>query len=194
MNEANNLPGRRKTTPGKYKETDKRRVALRLSASQRSVLELMMKREGISEYKEFFIKHALGSEFVPKNGAEKAVLEPVNQEAEIRDIMLSLADSYIYIKQRYNKDMTQLYKEGKNLNEWDRKTGKWHKVFLSEMEELFSSVAAIVKEFHMDGFFTMQSDTLAADAWDADKATRDSVAHQLRRESIALGYGDIVKR
>lgn len=174
------------------KMADSNRLVIRMNAYRKTLLQTMMKKEGWTNKSGFVAYKIFGDETEQINRLIQQK-DPENIAILLLNQMLELAEFYTYVKYGYNKDMNQLYKEeGVNVDEWRKKTNKWHSELVKKTEETFRLVRMIAKVLGIDDYFKMPSDEMHFDYEHMSKEEMDAIAEQVRKEHIALGLGDIV--
>ena len=169
-------------------QENKKRVSVRVNARERSVIEDMMRSEGWINMSAF-IKHKIfGYDSEKKIDEIIDSGEPDRIGRLLRNEMMDLANSYIYFRYRYEKDMNQLYTEpGVNLKDWINATNQWHTAFIEKTNDSFILMRKIAFKLGLDDFFINDSDSMRLDLEHATKKELDKLAEQMRLEKISLG-------
>ena len=174
-----------------YKGKNKTKLDVRLTASEHVLLVGQMKEEDWANLSGYIKYKLFGLDY--DRGLNK-VTEGKNAEtigAMLRDAVLVLASKTDYFRYRYEKDMSQLYKEeGVDINKWIDATSKWRKALDSDLNELLKTIRQIAKVLQLDDYFHLPSSDMHIDPDHPSKEEMDKLAEQLRIERKAMGYGD----
>ena len=171
---------------------NKHTVKFRLDAEENTLLEEMMRKEGWGNMSGFIRNRMFGDdpedEFkkVIKNGDKDTIV------TALKNHLMELADIQIYLKSRYDKDMSVLYQEeGVDLKAWIGKTNRWHHALIEKQDETLRLVRMIAEAVGVDDKIRIKTE-MHGDVSKMPKEEQDRLAEQLRREMIANGYGDIL--
>lgn len=175
------------------KMRNKSLIKIRFTPKEKTLLETMMRKEGWGNVSGFIRYKLFG--FDPD---EKIKLLIDEKDADgiaalLKNCALSLADLYMYVIYRYDKDMAQLYREeGVDLKAWAGKTNKWHSELVKQTEEYLKLMRRVAEALGLESY-AKRSPSAPIDYENVTKEELDAEAERMRRESIALGYGDPFK-
>lgn len=176
-----------------YKMTDKaKRVVVRLSPDERTLLETMMRSEEWENVSGFIKSKLFGRD--PEKKVEQLINRKDTDELVIllRNYIFELTDQLCYFKERYEKDMAQLWQEeGVDVEEWMRKTNRWYSEAAKASQETLTICRKVAKALRLDGYFEMPSDKMVKDLKKATKQEKDNLSKQIFKERIAHGYDSI---
>lgn len=174
------------------KVKDKNRIVVRLNLYEQTLLQSEMRKEGIENTSGFVKYRLFGLE--PEERVMKLVREGDKDDIAtlLKNGVLDLADNFIYIKDRYEKDMRQLYlEEGVDLELWTSTTNKWISKYTKRVEELLGLIKVIAKTIGVDVYTHLPSDDMQIGDCPTQEEI-DALSNQLRKERIAMGRTDII--
>ncbi len=170
------------------KKADASRICIRMNAKERALVEAQMHKENWANMSTYIRFKLLGI------NTDKKIDDLIenNDAWEIgnllRNQVFELAEHYMYIRFRYNKDMTQLYREeGADVKEWAKRTNHYYESLTKKTEELFGLLARFARKLKLDNYFERPSDSMHIDFEEHDTEKLDAIAEQLRLERIAYG-------
>ena len=171
-----------------FQEANKNIFKCRMSAQERTLLQDMMAKEGWSNMSAFVRYKLFGFDTEKKinNLIESGDREAIGRL--LRNQVMDLANAYVYLRYRYEKDMAQLYREpGVKLEDWVKATNHWHNAFIGKINDTFTLIRKIALKLGLDEFFIDDSESTRIDLDHATKKELDALAEQMRREQISLG-------
>ena len=171
------------------KMVDKRRIHIRMNANERTILECDMRKVGFVNVSGYIKYKTLGLD--PERKIDEIIKQKSPEELTIllRNAILDLAECFIYVRTRYEKDMNQLWKEeGVNLTKWIAATNHWQSETSKRMEELLNTVRTIAAKLGLNEYFELPSAKMNIDWENASTEQLDALAAQLRKERIAMGH------
>ena len=173
------------------KQKDRFLVSLHLKWDEKSVLENEMKKEEWENISGYIRYRLFGMDPTKKIRKQIAEKEPEDLVNILKNAVLELAAKADYYRFRYDKDMSQLYREeGVDIKKWIEATNKWRRTIDNDFMEVFSTIRQIAKVLELDEYFHMPSRDMHLDNEHPSQEEIDKMAEQLRIEKIALGYGD----
>ena len=176
----------------KYNEmANKNLVIFRTTPEERGLLESMMDKDGWENVSGFVKYKLFGMD--PDRKVNELIERKNSSEIGtlLKNAVLDLTNYYIYVKYRYDKDMSQLYREeGVDVKKWISSTNKWHAELTKRTDRALSLIRRIADSLSIDSYFELPSDKMDIDQDTASKEEMDALAEQLRKERIAMGYGD----
>lgn len=174
------------------KVKDKNRIVVRLNVYEQTLLQSEMRKDGIENTSGFVKYRLFGLE--PEERVMRLVREANSEDVAIllKNGVLDLAENFIYIKARYEKDMRQLYQEeGVDLELWTSTTNKWIAKYTKRVEELLGLVKDVAVAIGIKDYTHMPSDDIEIDD-NSSPEEMEALSHQLRKERIAMGRTDII--
>ena len=163
-----------------------------LNATEKTLLEKEMNDSGWGNISGFIRFKLFGED--PEKTFRKIITDknPENIITALKNHLMELADIQIYLKSRYDKDMSVLYQEeGIDLKAWIGKTNRWHRALIEKQDETLRLIRMIAEAVGVDDKIRIKTE-MHGDVSKMPKEEQDRLAEQLRREMIANGYGDIV--
>lgn len=168
---------------------DRKTLQIRINANEKTLIETGMRREGWTNRSGYIKYHLFG--FNPDAKTDKLVERADTDELAIllRNQVLDLTEQYMYIRERYERDMTQLWKEeGVDMNKWTSATNHWHAELAKRTQEMLALCRKIASRLGLDEYFNLPSDAMPLDMDHATPQEMDALAQQLRKERIAMGH------
>lgn len=174
-----------------FRKKNKNKIQIRLSFNELSILENEMKKEEWENISGYIRYRLFGMDPTKKIRKQIAGKEPEDLVNMLKNAVLELAAKADYYRFRYDKDMSQLYREeGVDIKKWIEATNKWRRTIDNDFMEVFSTIRQIAKVLELDEYFHMPSRDMHLDNEHPSQEEMDKMAEQLRIEKIALGYGD----
>lgn len=173
------------------KLTNQNIVRVRMSAKERALLRVQMSAEGWTNMSAFIRHQLFGLNPDRKIDALIKTRSPDSIALLLRYQLMELTSQYIYIRSRYDRDMSQLYKEeGVDLKEWTKVTNKWHAALVKATNASFLLLRKVAVQLGLNDFLVTESDDMSIDLDNATKEELDALAAQIHKENTALGRPD----
>ena len=173
------------------KLTNQNIVRVRMSAKERALLRVQMSAEGWTNMSAFIRHQLFGLNPDRKIDALIKTRSPDSIALLLRYQLMELTSQYIYIRSRYDRDMSQLYKEeGVDLKEWTKVTNKWHAALVKATNASFLLLRKVAVQLGLNDFLVTESDDMSIDPDNATKEELDALAAQIHKENTALGRPD----
>ena len=173
------------------KLTNQNIVRVRMSAKERALLRVQMSAEGWTNMSAFIRHQLFGLNPDRKIDALIKTRSPDSIALLLRYQLMELPSQYIYIRSRYDRDMSQLYKEeGVDLKEWTKVTNKWHAALVKATNASFLLLRKVAVQLGLNDFLVTESDDMSIDLDNATKEELDALAAQIHKENTALGRPD----
>lgn len=166
-------------------------VRVRMNAKERAILHVQMSADGWTNMSAFIRFKLFGLDPDRKVDALIKTKSPDSIALLLRDQLMELTSHYIYIRSRYDRDMSQLYREeGVDLKKWTRATNKWHSALVKATNESFVLLRKVAVQLGLNDFLVAESDDMSIDLNNATKEELDALAAQIHKENTALGRPD----
>jgi len=176
-----------------FREANKNCLKIRVTPEERTLLSEQMKDEGWTNMTGYVKYKLFGLE--PENELEK-IIETKNPEPIGRLLLnriLDFSNYYRYVCYRYEKDMSQLYREeGVDIDQWRKATNRWHLTLIKKTEDMLGGIVRVAKSIGLNEFFELPSDKMKIDIDNATKEEMDELAAQIQKEQTALGRPDLM--
>lgn len=166
-------------------------VRVRMNATERAILHVQMSADGWTNMSAFIRFKLFGLDPDRKVDALIKTKSPDSIALLLRDQLMELTSQYIYIRSRYDRDMSQLYREeGVDLKRWSKATNKWHAALVKATNASFALLRKVAAQLGLDDFLVAESDDISIDLDNATKEELDALAAQIHKENTALGRPD----
>lgn len=166
-------------------------VRVRMNATERAILHVQMSADGWTNMSAFIRFKLFGLDPDRKVDALIKTKSPDSIALLLRDQLMELTSQYIYIRSRYDRDMSQLYREeGVDLKRWSKATNKWHAALVKATNASFALLRKVAAQLGLDDFLVAESDDISIDPDTATKEELDALAEQIHMENTALGRPD----
>ena len=166
-------------------------VRVRMNAKERAILHVQMSADGWTNMSAFIRFKLFGLDPDRKVDALIKTKSPDSIALLLRDQLMELTSQYIYIRSRYDRDMSQLYREeGVDLKRWSKATNKWHAALVKATNASFALLRKVAAQLGLDDFLVAESDDISIDPDTATKEELDALAEQIHMENTALGRPD----
>ena len=166
-------------------------VRVRMNATERAILHVQMSADGWTNMSAFIRFKLFGLDPDRKVDALIKTKSPDSIALLLRDQLMELTSQYIYIRSRYDRDMSQLYREeGVDLKRWSKATNKWHAALVKATNASFALLRKVAAQLGLDDFLVAESDDMSIDPDTATKEELDALAEQIHMENTALGRPD----
>ena len=166
-------------------------VRVRMNAKERAILHVQMSADGWTNMSAFIRFKLFGLDPDRKVDALIKTKSPDSIALLLRDQLMELTSQYIYIRSRYDRDMSQLYREeGVDLKRWSKATNKWHAALVKATNASFALLRKVAAQLGLDDFLVAESDDMSIDPDTATKEELDALAEQIHMENTALGRPD----
>lgn len=176
-----------------FREANKNCLKIRVTPEEKTLLLQQMKAEGWMNITGYIKYKLFGLD--PEDKLDK-IIETKDAEAVGRLLfnqMLDYTNYYRYVCYRYDKDMTQLYREeGVDLDQWRKATNRWHMTLIKKTEDMLGGIVRISQSIGLNEFFELPSDKMEIDLENATKEEMDALAAQIQKEQTALGRPDLM--
>ena len=173
------------------KLTNQNIVRVRMSAKERALLRVQMSAEGWTNMSAFIRHQLFGLNPDRKIDALIKTRSPDSIALLLRYQLMELTSQYIYIRSRYDRDMSQMYKEeGVDLKAWTKVTNKWHAALVKATNASFLLLRKVAVQLGLNDFLVTESDDMSIDLDNATKEELDALAAQIHKENTALGRPD----
>lgn len=163
-------------------------VHFRLSSTEYSLLQNQMQQEGWDNISGFIRYKLLGLN--PEAKVERTFKKQSPDEIGriFSNSVLELAGNYIYIRQRYERDMQQLYKEdGVDIKKWIAATNQPIKDLSKKTETVLNYCRVFAGMLGLNTYFEMPSQRANIEIDEMSKEELDALSAQIEKELIALG-------
>ena len=166
-------------------------VRVRMNAKERALLRVQMNDDGWTNMSAFIRHQLFGLNPDRKIDAIIKTKNPDSIALLLRYQLMELTSQYIYIRSRYDRDMSQLYREeGVDLKKWTRATNKWHAALVKATNASFALLRKVAVQLGLNDFLVAESDDMSIDPDNATKDELDAMAAQIHMENTALGRPD----
>ena len=166
-------------------------VRVRMNAKERAILHVQMSADGWTNMSAFIRFKLFGLDPDRKVDALIKTKSPDSIALLLRDQLMELTSQYIYIRSRYDRDMSQLYREeGVDLKRWSKATNKWHAALVKATNASFALLRKVAVQLGLNDFLVTESDDMSIDPDTATKEELDALAEQIHMENTALGRPD----
>lgn len=173
------------------KLTNQNIVRVRMNAKERALLRVQMNDDGWTNMSAFIRHQLFGLNPDRKIDAIIKTKNPDSIALLLRYQLMDLSSQYIYIRSRYDRDMSQLYsEEGIDLKKWTRATNKWHAALAKATNASFTLLRKVAVQLGLNDFLVAESDDMSIDLDNATKEELDALAAQIHKENTALGRPD----
>ena len=173
------------------KTVNKNRAIIRMSPEEKTLLQEEMRQNGWDNLSGFIKYKLFGLD--PDRKIESLIKSgnPDSIALLLRNQLMDLTSQYIYIRSRYDRDMSQLYREeGVDLKRWSKATNKWHAALVKATNASFALLRKVAAQLGLDDFLVAESDDISIDLDNATKEELDALAAQIHKENTALGRPD----
>ena len=161
---------------------------VRLNSVEYSLLHNMMENEGWNNISGYVRFKLLGLD--PDTRVERTFKKKDPDEIGriFSNSVLELAGNYIYIRQRYDRDMQQLYsEEGVDIKKWISATNQPMKDLSKKTEAVLNYCRVFAGALGLNAYFEMPSQRANIDLDKMSKEELDALSGQIEKELIALG-------
>ena len=166
-------------------------VRVRMTAKERALLRVQMSADGWTNMSAFIRHQLFGLDPDRKVDALVKAKSPDSIALLLRYQLMELTSQYIYIRSRYDRDMSQLYREeGVDLKRWSKATNKWHAALVKATNASFALLRKVAVQLGLNDFLVTESDDMSIDLDNATKEELDALAAQIHKENTALGRPD----
>ncbi len=166
-------------------------VRVRMNSKERAILHVQMSADGWTNMSAFIRFKLFGLDPDRTVDALIKTKSPDSIALLLRDQLIELTSQYIYIRSRYDRDMSQLYREeGVDLKRWSKATNKWHAALVKATNASFALLRKVAAQLGLDDFLVAESDDMSIDPDTATKEELDALAEQIHMENTALGRPD----
>ncbi len=166
-------------------------VRVRMNSKERAILHVQMSADGWTNMSAFIRFKLFGLDPDRTVDALIKTKSPDSIALLLRDQLIELTSQYIYIRSRYDRDMSQLYREeGVDLKRWSKATNKWHAALVKATNASFALLRKVAAQPGLDDFLVAESDDMSIDPDTATKEELDALAEQIHMENTALGRPD----
>lgn len=167
-------------------------IGIRMTPEENIILGNMMRAEGWENITGFCKRKIFGKdpEVLFKNHQKRHAEEadPKYFGLELRDACYYLAEVYMKVEARYNKDMQQLYREyGFDQNKWEKRAAKYFREFKRRQYEMFKVITQIAKVLNIEKYFEMEFQKIDYDAETATEEERQAFGALMKKELAAHG-------
>ena len=136
-------------------------VRVRMNAKERAILHVQMSADGWTNMSAFIRFKLFGLDPDRKVDALIKTKSPDSIALLLRDQLMELTSQYIYIRSRYDRDMSQLYREeGVDLKRWSKATNKWHAALVKATNASFALLRKVAAQLGLDDFLVAESDDI----------------------------------
>ena len=176
----------------KRANSNRKAINIRLRQEEVSLLQIQMKNEGWGNMSAYIRYKIFGAD--PEEKLDNVISKADKEDIEIllRNEVLRLVDQFEYFRQRYNKDMNQLWQEeGVDMKEWRTTTNRWHAEMTKEMQDVFIILRKIALALKLEGYFEKPSDKMQFNRDVHSQEQLDRLSEQMRKEDLAMGIFDV---